>query len=99
MKITGSYNGDLKDFIYGTDDRCFKIDLHNCEDQKEQQIFSRVNKQLYIFIFLSGRSANVTRIRSFRVICSKELCFSYVTERTASEKILNMPSRKRYVLF
>jgi hypothetical protein len=51
MKITASNNGDLTDFIHGTDDRCFKIDLHNCDDQKEQQIYSTVNKERYIFFF------------------------------------------------
>jgi len=51
MKIAASNNGALTDFIYGTDYRYFKIDLHNCDDQKEQQTFSRVNKQRYTFSF------------------------------------------------
>jgi hypothetical protein len=44
--------------IYCTDDRWFRIVLHNVNDQKEHQIFSRVNKQWYGVSFLSGRSAN-----------------------------------------
>jgi len=63
MKIAASNNGVLTDFIYGTDDPRFKIDLHNCDDQKEQQTLSSVNEKRYIFLFLflSCRSANVVR--------------------------------------
>jgi hypothetical protein len=44
MKITASNNGAWTDFVYGTDGHCFKIDLHICEDQKEQQIFSSLDR-------------------------------------------------------
>ena len=97
----------------GTDDRCFKIDLHNVDDQEEYQMFSTVNKQ---FLFYLVKVQTEPDVCTLNAVCFRDLRINYKTERIASDNfslfiikekrssapwvnIHNLPQRRQELFF